>query len=392
MGSITYLLSASLASVELDANMTQLYVLIMVFMIASILLSFLWKNTASKLMHAKAHAKSEKLENIKLQKQMSINNNQLSELTNFREGMTEMIVHDMKGLLKTVLEYAASDPHNKKLYNISQSGNLVYNLIINMLDVEKFQREEVSLNVIAHDIQDVLKESREQIELLLQMREINCYYSHNSVDIVSLDKELIIRAIVNILTNTIKFSQPGSTIWIKSENSEVNGKNWLGIQIEERRNVDLLDQLLLESDRDSLLKVKNNDHASSTWLGFTFCKLVIEKHGGTIDLRTTSEGNLVSITLPQPQLNTENKKEQRNNLEIDQDTEKWILQSEEKQLKTYHARLTSIEIYQVGELNKIFEELDKKRLNSPWVSHMKIAVYNANLKKYNELIQNLQSN
>ncbi|CAG0940062.1 partial serine/threonine-protein kinase RsbW, partial [Candidatus Brocadiaceae bacterium] len=114
--------------------------------------------------------------------------------------------------------------------------------------------------------------------------------------LATLDPDMIETELRNLLTNAIKFSHPGSTVTLSGEvkNSEVILK--------------VADQGvgMSESQIDSLFRIDvKNSHPGTqgekgTGLGLLLIKEFVQKHNGTIEIRSEPDkGSTFIIRLPQ---------------------------------------------------------------------------------------------
>ena len=213
-------------------------------------------------------------------------NKDLTELSTFKQGLTDMIAHDMKNPLNVVIGLSEGAPDANKMKQVNQSGKLMLQLVTNMLDVQKFDEAEMKLNRAPHTLMDMLVQAKFQVELLAMARSIQLVFDVSKDIHLSCDREIIMRVLVNLFTNAIKYSEPGSKVRVKAEIIDqrvqiVVSDSGKGIHPEDLPYV---------FDKFWQSEAKKSGLVQSTGLGLTFCKIAVEAHGGMISV-TSASGN-----------------------------------------------------------------------------------------------------
>lgn len=236
---------------------------------------------------------AEKNEEILHQSQELEHKNQhLEELSTFKQGLTDMIAHDMKNPLNVVIGLSEGAPDANKMKQVNQSGKLMLQMVTNMLDVQKFDEADMKLNLAPHTLLDILVQAKFQVELLSIARSIQLDFQQVSKDFhLYGDREVIMRVFVNLFTNGIKYSDPGSKITVKAEVVQ----NRLKIAVTDKGKGIHEADLPYLFDKFWQTEAKKSGQIQSTGLGLTFCKIAVEAHGGTINA-TSSPGKGSTFT------------------------------------------------------------------------------------------------
>ena len=146
----------------------------------------------------------------------------LEELSGFKEGLTNMIAHDMKNSLNNIIGLSDMQPDVNNMHGIQQSGILMLNLVTNMLDVQRFEETRVPLNQKQFLVKELFDEAKSQTKLLLQARSLALQISVDENLRIEADFDIMVRVIVNLITNAIKYSKAGTKIWLIGD---VDGAN-----------------------------------------------------------------------------------------------------------------------------------------------------------------------
>ncbi len=201
----------------------------------------------------------------------------------FQQDMTNMIIHDLKNPLSTIInvKFLAEDEQGLNL--VQQSGYQMNTLVMNILDVYKYDNARINLNKTEINIYDIYKSAFSQVEFLANSQNINIIYDKNINCIMNLDKEVITRVLVNLLSNAIKYSPSNSDVKInlqKQNNSE--------IKISVINSGSHIPKEFQEQIFERFVHSKDNSETEirSTGLGLTFCKIAVEGHNGKIGVNS----------------------------------------------------------------------------------------------------------
>jgi signal transduction histidine kinase len=237
----------------------------------------------------------QKQEIEKQAKTLQETNQKILELGKFKDSMTHMIVHDLKNPLNTILNVSLMDDVPEKSSLIHEAGREMNNLVMNILDIYKYENTTMVLNKESVNIKDLINEAIDDVSFLGKLRDVVFSVEIHENYIIILDISIIHRVLVNILTNAIKFSPLGGKIEI---NAIAEAPSFINISVKDygpgirrERQKTIFDRYQSEAQQDNLL--------ISTGLGLNFCKLAVESHGGKISVESTEmQGAKFSMDLP----------------------------------------------------------------------------------------------
>lgn len=213
-------------------------------------------------------------------------NQKLVELDQFKQDMTSMVVHDLKNPLSIIIQ--------KGEQKTSSIARKMLNLVLNILDVQKFEDTKVEPQKEKVSFQDLVKKAYAEVEDGFLEKNLTLDLNGEDYDI-EVDPELIERVIINLFTNAVKYSPLNSKI-----NLEIGDKDGFlkmiltdsGPGIPAEKQAIIFDRYI-QSDRKIVSRVQ------STGLGLAFCKLAIEAHDGMVGVESNQgEGASFWITLP----------------------------------------------------------------------------------------------
>lgn len=273
-------------------------------------------------------------------------NTHLKEDLSFKENMFNMFVHDIKIPLNRILFAVNMKTIQKE--EITESSKQILLILDNILDSYKMIDSKILLKLSIEHIESIIEKATKQVNYLLKEKGISIisrYYVRSSIEV---DVNLIERVMVNILTNAIKYSKVNSSIIVSvSPNEEKIRVEVIdtgeGIPSE---NIDTIFNKYYQSNPRYL------GFVNSTGIGLTFCKLVIETHGGTIGAKSKlNVGSTIWFDLPVLSENEIICKEEisdfsrKNNDKIE----------DEKILIQYKKKIANLAIYQTGEIFNILK-------------------------------------
>ena len=220
---------------------------------------------------------------------------QINELSQFKEKMSHMLLHDIKVPLSSIIMLSRNKPTEVTSKSILYQASKAARMLGNIIDVESGKNIKIKLNNSDIPLADLLEEVMGQVHYHALEKNItfNKQIPGNTI-IIKGDRNLLERALINVIENGIKYSPENGVIDI-----HINYKNKTvkilisdqgpGIPDEEREKIfELFYTMQIKKDK-----------LPSTGIGLTFCKMVIEEHGGNITFdNNTKIGTTFIITLP----------------------------------------------------------------------------------------------
>ncbi|MCC5943821.1 MAG: tetratricopeptide repeat-containing sensor histidine kinase [Bernardetiaceae bacterium] len=139
--------------------------------------------------------------------ELKVANEKLQELDIFKDNMSNMIAHDIKNPLNTIIYQTDKNKiEQQDRMQIRHAGLRILNLINNMLDVYKYDKAEIPLQIQQIAPYDIATEAILEVELAAQAKNIQIHSYLKPDILLTADSELTQRIITNILHNAIKYS------------------------------------------------------------------------------------------------------------------------------------------------------------------------------------------
>ncbi len=310
-------------------------------------------------------------------------NEHLEKLGSFKESLTQTLIHDLKNPLNVIVNF--SDTKNpgifqnveKALKTIHQSGKQLINLVVNILDVEKHEHTLMKINAVDCNIFELSSNAVSDIGYMADEKNISILNKIEPDVTVLVDKEIIERIFVNLLTNAIKYTPVNGMIVLMGFK---NLSGFVHVEVSDPGQGIPADKIHLVFEKFGQISEKKSGKIRSTGLGLTFCKMAIEAHGGEIGVDSeTGRGTTFWFTVPASETKIIHKPSEE--VKPSQQTIKAAIPQEMK------ARIREIPMYQVTDICEIldtFESNDEHIEN--WKKQLKNAIFTANKELYNKLI------
>lgn len=236
-----------------------------------------------------------------LHQQLQQNYARLLEVEKLRDDMRNMIVHDLRTPLTSVIvgmemvERAGPlSGEQREMMAIATSGGKTLLAMINdLLDVEKMESGSALLQYEPLSATELVASALEQVASLAVAEQTSLVTAIGpALPAFEGDAGKLRRTLVNLIANAITFTR-GGTVTITATHAQGEGIRFAvrdtgaGIPSEAfERIFEKFGQL------DAHTKV-------GTGLGLAFCKLAVEAHGGRIEVESTlGEGSTFSFTIP----------------------------------------------------------------------------------------------
>ena len=371
-------------------NLTNTALLIGIGILLILVIAFFWfsqklkqKNTKlslqnNQIIQQKEEINTQKEEIIAQSEFLKTTNHKLVQLDRMKEDLTQMLIHDLKTPLSTVL--LQSD--NKE---IQKAGKQMFQMVSNILDVQRFEEAKMDIQKTEWYLSEVINEVREQTAVLLEEKKLSLMIHPGKDAMVLADRDLVSRVLTNLLSNAIKHSPFGGAVKIFTESVdsqqiqvfvEDNGK---GISPEYMGHI---------FDKYHTKNTTSDFYNSSTGLGLTFCKMVIEAHHHEIGVNSEiNKGALFWFTL-----DTLEQSDMKNGGLIWSDTTGFsavVMTNEEKVvLIPFIDQLKELSIFQATRIKHIIKEIDDNQYPNlkTWKEEMKECIYACDQAAFNKLL------
>lgn len=241
--------------------------------------------------------------NIERRKELEALSEQLRSLDKMKNDLTNMIVHDLRTPLTSLIAGLQSiqvSEDDQEILGISLSGgNRLLGMINDLLDISKMEEGLMSLDRTNFVLADLVNEALLQVAWLAEDKGLRVEAKLDpSITTINADVDKLRRVIVNLLGNAVKFTPASGSVTVSANLGPDQRQIVIGVQ-------DTGEGIPEESfehifEKFAQVTTRKAGKSMSTGLGLTFCKLVVEAHEGRIWVESElGVGSKFLFTLPQ---------------------------------------------------------------------------------------------
>jgi len=232
--------------------------------------------------------------------------NRLQELETLRDDLTHMIIHDLRTPLTSLITGLQTleslgdlnSDQQEFLEMAVRGGYTLLGMINDLLDIDKMEDGSLSLSIEDLDARELATAAMDQVAWLAEEKGVNLRASiPENTPRLPCDAEKVRRTLVNLLGNAIKFTPAGGSVEVFAQILEAERALCFGV----RDTGEGIPREAFGRIFEKFGQVQNRSagRKMSTGLGLTFCKMVVEAHGGRIWVESEiGKGSTFRFTIP----------------------------------------------------------------------------------------------
>ena len=229
------------------------------------------------------------------------------KLDNMRREFVADVSHELKTPITSIMGYSDTlleseydkEMQDKFLNVISTEARRMAKLVTDLLSLSRFDTNEEKIEKIEFDLGELVKRCQEkvQIEITKKKHKVECFVTAD-VPPVYADKDGIERVVLNILTNSIKYTpeEGNIKIYVGFVYNDAYIKiidDGIGIPEEDLSRI---------FDRFYRVDKARTREMGGTGLGLSIAKEILDKNNGSIDIKSeVGKGTEVVIKIPTKQ-------------------------------------------------------------------------------------------
>ena len=226
------------------------------------------------------------------------------KLDNMQKELVADVSHELKtpitsimGYADTLLEGGYDEETQLKFLNvISAESRRMARLVTDLLTLSRYDNNRKKTKKESFDLGDLVKRCQEKLAIEIKKKQhiVNCFVTAD-VPLVYADKDDIERVVLNIMTNSIKYTQDGGEIkvYVGFVYNDAYIKiidDGIGIPEEDLSRI---------FERFYRVDKARTREMGGTGLGLSIAKEILDKNGGSIDIKSkVGEGTEVVIRVP----------------------------------------------------------------------------------------------
>jgi signal transduction histidine kinase len=231
-------------------------------------------------------------------------NKQLNQLQQYRDDLTNMVVHDLRNPLTSIIgnlsmlqqDSAQFDPEQQAMVTSSMSSSEeVMTMLNDLLSVNKMEQGQIAIKREAFGAADWLRARASRLESMSQRQGIRLSVQVAPQNLqIHGDKQLLSRVVDNLVTNALHHTDKGGEIRLLAER---NDDNETVITVQD--NGEGIEPADVPHVFDKFYRADSNTrHTTGAGLGLAFCKLAVQAHNGRIWVESKKgQGSAFSFTV-----------------------------------------------------------------------------------------------
>ncbi|HKB85914.1 MAG TPA: PAS domain S-box protein [Ignavibacteriaceae bacterium] len=233
----------------------------------------------------------------------------LSQLNTSKDKLFSLISHDLRSpfnsllgfseILTTEYDSLTHDEVKEYLNVIYEASKNLYGMTNNLLQYSRFQVGRIDFQPVEVNLTNLLKKNLNLLKGNAIRKEISLSADFKADVFVFADEDMLNSTVQNIISNSIKFTQRGGEVKIKTEVIPFfDEATHVKVTIEDNgigmsRNE--LEKILSEE----IISTPGTEREYGTGLGLLIVKEFVEKNGGRIEVKSKiNQGTSFSFTLP----------------------------------------------------------------------------------------------
>jgi PAS domain S-box-containing protein len=230
--------------------------------------------------------------------------NDITERKRLENEFISLVSHELKTPMTSTI--GALDLLNSgQLGTLSDRGQQILNVAIrnterlirlvnDILDLERMKSGKITIEPVQCELQPLLIQATETMQAMADKAQVHLQLEPCSV-LIELDPDRILQTLTNLLSNSIKFTEPGGIIKLKAKMD--NNRCYISVQDTGRGIPE--DKLQSIFERFQQVDASDSRSKGGTGLGLAICRHIIEGHNGKIWVESVlGQGSTFYISLP----------------------------------------------------------------------------------------------
>ncbi len=217
--------------------------------------------------------------------------------------------HDIRTPMNAIIGYtglASSHIDNREqvqdyLGKISQSSEHLLSLINDVLDMSRIESGKMALSEKEEDLAEILHTLRNIVQSDINSKQIDFFIDCDVKNqFIVCDKLRLNQVLLNILSNSVKYTQAGGTVSVRVKELGVTETGYGKYEFRIRDNGMGMSEEFLKTIYDPFTRVNSSTVSGiqGTGLGMAITKNIVDMMGGVIDIRSKEgEGTETAVTL-----------------------------------------------------------------------------------------------
>jgi two-component system sensor histidine kinase KdpD len=227
----------------------------------------------------------------------------LEESDRLKTAILSSVSHDLRTPLATI-QTSATTLFNPSLSLASEARTELESLLLeeidrmiqlvgNLLNMSRIEAGALKLHRQWNDLTEIVDNCTKRLRNLSSRHRIELDISE-TLPLISVDSVLMEQVFINLVSNSLKFAPPQSTIRISAKADEQ------ALQVTVSNQGPPIPEDYLDHVFEKFYPIPGRQNAEGIGLGLSICQGIIEAHGGKIKAVNLPEGVAFTFTIPLP--------------------------------------------------------------------------------------------
>lgn len=237
---------------------------------------------------------------------------ELKELNDTKDKFFSIIAHDLRGSIGNFVayldfltndKYSISNEQTQQYLNIlKKSSKTTFNLLENLLTWARSQTGRIDFKPKENNLYDLIKANLDLFSSIAENKKIILINGSEINQVGYFDSSMIDTVLRNLINNAIKYTKEYGIILISVKETSVD----LSVSVKDT-GIGMAQSVSEGIFRIDMKRfsIEGTDGEKGSGLGLILCKEFIEKHGGTISVKSEPDvGSEFIFTIPKPYQST----------------------------------------------------------------------------------------
>lgn len=217
---------------------------------------------------------------------------QRKQLEQAKQDFVAMLSHDLRSPLTSLamtIELVTVGALQKmpdkcvELFRLADKSVVrLVSLINELLDLEKLEAGEMDIALSVVPLERIVGTSMDSLRVTADAKGVSLV-CQPSGDYVQADEQRVVRVMINLLANAIKYSNQGSKVEVSFEKAG----GFVEVRVTDHGSGIPKEFLVQVFQRYKQVKDGKDIHKQGSGLGLSICKAIVEAHGGNIGVEST---------------------------------------------------------------------------------------------------------
>lgn len=168
---------------------------------------------------------------VNMQRELSKKNRELDELNKLKNQFLGIAAHDLRNPLGVIMGFSeflledaeenGSEDNLMMLNSILTSSEFMLRLLNDLLDVTAIESGNLNLNLVKTDLVPIVKKNVELNNVISHKKNISIHFIQSGqFPEINFDSGKIEQVLNNLISNAVKFSQPGTNVFVRLSENE----------------------------------------------------------------------------------------------------------------------------------------------------------------------------